>query len=316
MQLAALVAVTGGILIFSLVLIAMSSSGKVIMEKRYKKYLRSDGIDEIGDQVYREKDELTKKNKALKTKLGSRELANYLAMSGVKLSASECLVSWALVTIVPILIVTLAGGNILTAAALGIVGFITPPFLISRSRKKRQEEFNKQLVESLTIMGNAIKSGFSFQQAMESIASEMQPPISAEFKKVLREVNYGISLEDALKHMVDRVKNKDLDLLVSAVLTSAQVGGNLSDVLEVISDTVKDRIKIKAEIRVLTSSGRMSGMIIGALPVFIILILMLINPLYFTSFVETSIGKAMLVVSMLLEITGFAVINKIVNLKY
>jgi tight adherence protein B len=316
MNLSVLIAASGAILIFSLVHIAMSSGRKAVMETRFKKYLPYSGIEEIGDQVYKEKEESSRLKKSLKSKLGSRELSNYLAMSGVKLSASECIISWAAITILPILLVTFAGGNILTAAALGIIGFILPPFLISRSRKKRQEEFNKQLVEALAIMKNAIKSGFSFQQAMESIANEMQPPISTEFKKVLREVNYGISLEEALKHMVDRVKNPDLDLLVSAVLTATQVGGNLSEVLEVISETVKDRIRIKASIRVMTASGRFSGIIIGLLPIFIILVLMIINPEYFTSFFESLIGKIMLAVSAIMEVTGFLVINKIVNIKY
>lgn len=116
--------------------------------------------------------------------------------------------------------------------------------------------------------------------------------------------------------MVERVKNKDLDLLVSAVLTCSQVGGNLSDILEVISETVKDRIKIKAEVRVMTSSGRTSGIIVGLMPVFIILILMLLNPSYFESFFDTQIGKVMLALSVLLEGIGFAVIHKIVDIKY
>lgn len=116
--------------------------------------------------------------------------------------------------------------------------------------------------------------------------------------------------------MVERVKNKDLDLLASAVLTSAQVGGNLSEILAVISETVKDRIKIKNEVRILTSSGRTSGLIIGLLPVFIILVLMLINPEYFNSFFDSQLGKFMMVLSVVLEATGFAIINKIVNIKY
>jgi tight adherence protein B len=116
--------------------------------------------------------------------------------------------------------------------------------------------------------------------------------------------------------MVDRVKNKDLDLLVSAGLTSMQVGGNLSDILEVISQTIKDRIKIKAEVRVLTSSGRTSGTIIGLLPVFIIVVLMLLNPQYFESFLKDIIRKIMIAHSVILETAGFLVIRKIVDIEY
>jgi tight adherence protein B len=123
-------------------------------------------------------------------------------------------------------------------------------------------------------------------------------------------------MQEALGRMVQRVDNLDLDLLISSVLTSQQVGGNLSDILEVISDTIKDRLRIRAEIRVLTTSGRASGLIIGLLPVFIILILMVINPDYFTSFAESLAGQVMLGVSVALEVLGFLVINRIVNIKY
>lgn len=305
-----------GLFIYALVTIFLSANGKVIVKGRFLKYLNSATIDEVQYQVLKEKQENAKKKKLLKYRLANKEFSNYLAMSGVKLSATEYIGLWALSTLIPMLLVLMFKGNVITIMGIGIIGFAVPPFFVQRAGKKRQEEFDKQLGESLVIMGNCIKAGFSFQQAMESIATEMQPPISIEFSKALREVQYGISLEDSLRHMVERVKNKDLDLLASAVLTSAQVGGNLSEILGVISETVKDRIKIKNEVRILTSSGRTSGLIIGLLPVFIILVLMLINPEYFRSFFDSQLGKFMIVLSVALEVTGFAIINKIVNIKY
>ena len=313
---ALLAAIFGGIFVNMILTLILSSNEKLIVNGRLSKYIKSPIIEEVSDQVLKEKRKNAKSKKKHELRLASREFSNYLAMSGIKLSATEYICLWLIMTFFPMLVVVFFHGNIITAIGAGIIGFALPPFFVQRSRKKRQEEFNKQLGESLVVMGNCIRAGFSFQQSMESIASEMQPPISTEFTKALREVHYGISLEDALRHMVDRVKNKDLDLLVSAVLTSAQVGGNLSDILEVISETVNDRIKIKAEVRVLTSSGRISGIIIGLLPVFIILVLMLINPGYFGNFFKNPIGKFMMSLSAVLEITGFTIINKIVNIKY
>ena len=311
-----LLSVVAGFFIYALVTIILSANDKVIVKGRFSKYLNISTIDEVQYQVLKEKQENAKKKKLLKYRLANKEFSNYLAMSGVKLSATEYIGLWALSTFMPMLVVLLFKGSVITITGIGIIGFAAPPLFVGRAGKKRQEEFDKQLGESLVIMGNCIKAGFSFQQAMESIATEMQPPISTEFSKALREVHYGISLEDALRHMVERVKNKDLDLLASAVLTSAQVGGNLSEILGVISETVKDRIKIKNEVRILTSSGRTSGLIIGLLPVFIILVLMLINPEYFRSFFDSQLGKYMMVLSVVLEVTGFAIINKIVNIKY
>ncbi|MDD3874712.1 MAG: type II secretion system F family protein, partial [Methanosarcina sp.] len=163
---------------------------------------------------------------------------------------------------------------------------------------------------------NCLKGGFSFRQAMDSIATDMSPPISSEFSIALREMRFGVSQEEALRHMTERVKNRDLDLFVSAVLTSVQVGSNLSEILESISATIKDRIRIKQEVRVLTSSGRISAIIISLIPVFIILMLMIINPGYFTSFFESTIGKIMVGLSIVLEIIGFSIIRRIADIKY
>ena len=311
-----LISALSGALVYSILTLILSSSSKTRMERRLSKYFKKSDFDEVRLEVLKEKRKKAKKNKPNKFRLASDEFSNYLAMSGVKLRATEFVWSWVIIAIVPALLAFLLSDNLITALGVGIIGLAIPPILVQRSKKKRQNEFNKQLGDSLSIMENCIKAGFSFQQAMESIAADMQPPISTEFQKTLREVQYGISLSEALRHMVDRVKNKDLDLLVSSVLISAQVGGNLSDIMEVISDTVQDRLKIKADVRVLTTSGRFSGIIIGLLPVFIMLFIMLINPDYFNSFVASDIGKIMLTASVVLEAIGFLAIRKIIDIKY
>lgn len=310
---ALLLSAAGGLLIFFLLYAFIPVSERSIVKDRFSRYFRSFGIDDVRVQVLKERH---KGAKSRPQKALGKELTNYLSMSGVSLSGREFLMIWSFTTFIPIFTVFLLGGHAITASGLGLIGFFAPPLFIQRSRKKRQEEFSKQLGEALVLMGNCIRSGFSFQQAMESIAKEMQPPISTEFSRAVREMHYGVSMKDALNHMVDRVKSQDLDLLVTAVLTSSQVGGNLSEILDVISETVRDRIKIKAEVRVLTSSGRSSGMIIGLLPIIIILMLMVLNPQYFGSFFDSSIGKTMMIISAVLELTGFAIINKIVDIKY
>lgn len=305
-----------GVFIYSFCTILFPSDKNLIVRNRLAKYYKKANIDEIQVEVLKEKQRKKKNKKAHRLQLASKEFSNYLVKSGVKLRPTEFIISWVLSATIPTLIAFLAAHNIITSLGIGIIGLAVPPFLVQRSRKIRQSEFNKQLGESLTVMKNCIKAGFSFQQAMESIASEGQPPISTEFTKTLREVHYGVSMEDALKHMVERLENKDLDLLVSAVLISAQVGGNLSDIIEVISDTVQDRLKIKSEVHILTTSGRFSGIIIGLLPVLIILILMIINPNYFKTFAISEIGKIMLTCSAILETFGFIIIKRIVDIKY
>lgn len=175
---------------------------------------------------------------------------------------------------------------------------------------------NERIGDSLTIMSNCLRSGLSLQQAMVSISKEMPEPISKEFSRVLREIKYGSTIEDALNGLVDRIKSKDLELMVSAILIQRQVGGNLSEILNNISSTILSRIKIQNDIKVMTATGRVSGIIIGLLPLGVGLILMVLNPEYFQVFFETQLGIGLLVLCALMEGIGFFCISKIIKIDY
>lgn len=313
---AILISIFGGIFVYTIIFIGQPVPEKVVVKQRIMKYFKKKPLEDIEEQVIRERYEKFQKKKAGNRKLVSKELADYVSSSGIKLTPSEFLYTWVGMTFVPMILLLIFRVNIITVIAIFIIGLGTPPLLLKRAQEKRQEEFTKQLGEALVVLGNAMKGGFSFRQAMESVTADMQPPISTEFEKTLREMRFGVSMEEALQHMSERLKNQDLNLLVSAVLTSSQVGGNLSDILETISSTIKDRIRIKQEVRVLTSSGRVSSVIIGLLPVFLILVLMILNPDYFSSFFQSVIGKIMLAVSIILETIGFLLIKKIADIKY
>ena len=303
--------------IYTLIMLLFGSSPKTKIRSRLNKLAENVELEYIHDAVINEKKKHRKeKKKARKGLVVSRRFEESLAMSCINLNAQEYITIWAMLTVLPGLVLSILRINVIAIMGVCLIGFALPPFLVRRSKNKRALLFNKQLGESMTIMGNCIRSGYSFQQAMGSIAREMQPPISTEFARVVREINYGTSMEQALNHMVERVDNKDLELLISAVLTSQQVGANLSEILDTIAETVNDRIKLREEVRVLSSQGRMSGVIIGLLPVAVILFLMIMNPSYFGDFASSSLGRIMLAVSVIMEILGFICINKIVDIKY
>lgn len=310
-----LISITIAILIYLVLYSVLSSNSTEQVRFRLSRYFKENNVDDVQEQFIREKTEEENKRKKQRFKLASQEFSNYIASSGIKLKANEFIVFWAGLTLIPMIVVVLFGGSIITGLALVIIGIAVPPFIVSNARKKREDLFNAQLAQATILMGNSIKGGFTFLQSMESVAEDMQPPISTEFARVLREIHYGVKQSDALNHMVERTKNKDLELLVSAVLTSAQVGSNLSEILDTISSTIRDRIKIKMEIKTLTAQGRVSGLIIGLLPLVLVLALMVISPGYFAGFFESDIGKILVVVSIILEAIGFAFINKIVNIK-
>lgn len=284
------------------------------IKRRLRVLSKDREMENIHDEVMKEKKNKTRGERRFT--LISKKFEENLAMSGIKLNAQEYLKMWLGATIIPVLLMLLLGRNILTAIGAGVIGFAIPPIFVQNSKKKRQQLFNKQLNDSLIVMSNCLKSGYSFQQSMESIATDMQPPIATEFTKTLREIRYGVRQEDALNHMVERVKNKDLGLLVSAVVTSTQVGGNLSEIMDTISSTIKDRIKIRDDIRVLSAQGRISGVVIGLIPVAMALLLMLVNPEFMLNFLESDIGKVMIGIGVVLEAIGFAVIRKIVDIEY
>ena len=313
-MLIAVIALCAALIVYSVIVLLFTNVPKEQVQKRLNQLAANVELEYIHDAVLNEKKKTRKEKK--KTKLISRRFEDNLAMSGIRLSAQEFVMLWMALTAGPGLIGSIMDMELVAILGLCVVGFAIPPIMVQRSRAKRQQLFNKQLGESLTIMSNCMRSGYSFQQAMGSIAKEMQPPISTEFARVVREMNYGTSMERALNNMVARVDNKDLEMLISAVITSTQVGANLSEILDTIAETVSDRIRLREEVRVCSAQGRMSGIIIGLLPVVVILFLMILNPTYLTDFVEQPIGRALMILSVFLECAGFFAINRIVDIKY
>lgn len=161
-----------------------------------------------------------------------------------------------------------------------IFGLYVPRMYLNYAANRRMNTFNGQLGDTLNLWVNALRSGYSVLQAMESIATEMPVPVSREFERVVQEVRLGLGLEQALANMYRRVPSEDLDLVITAVNIQREVGGNLAEVLDNISFTIRERVRIKGEIRTLTAQGRVSGWIISLLPIGLGFVLYLMNREY------------------------------------
>jgi tight adherence protein B len=200
-------------------------------------------------------------------------LARELARADLKLKPSEYLALWAGTTIgVPILFIVLSTilptlGNPIVILVGGLVGFFLPRFWLGRRRSGRLNSFNKQLPDTITLIANALRAGSSFLQAIELVVRESRPPISTEFGRVIREVNLGLPFEQALENMVRRVRSDDLELMATAISIQHTVGGNLAEILDSIAFTIRERVRIKGEIRTLTAQQRLSGYVVGFLPI-------------------------------------------------
>ena len=256
-----------------------------------------------------------KKNPNRKNPFKLEQIAEELYVAGVALRAEEFITIWILTGVVIPAIALFLGAPTTVCIGLVVLGAGAPITWVTIKKNKRLALLGTQLSDALAIICNALRVGQSFQSAMKNVADEMEEPISREFMRVYRETQYGMPLETSLARLVNRTKNPDLELMCSTVIIQRQIGGNLSVILQNISDTINQRIRLRGEIRTLTSAGRMSGYIIGALPVFIILLLMFINPGYIEMFFVTRSGRIMLVISVILEAIGFTLVNRIVNIK-
>ena len=198
---------------------------------------------------------------------------------------------------------------------MGFVGaFIFCMLYVNVYISRRQAAFVNQLGSTLMMVSNALRAGFSFMQAMELISNEMDAPIGTEFKKVVNEINLGSTVETALENMNSRLKSSDFDLVVTAVLIQRQVGGNLSQVLDNISNTINERIKMKNEISALTAQGRLSGIIVGLIPIGICIMVLSSDPNYFDPMIESEKGRFFLGMAVLLEIMAVIIIKKVVDI--
>lgn len=255
-------------------------------------------------------------NRSEKSRKLMDTLFDALISADIMMRPEEFALVWIVVTFVPSGLAALFGAGILPSLTLAGLGAFMPLLFIKIKKDKRLKVFESQLGDTLIMMCNSLRSGFSFQQAMDNVAMDMPAPIGVEFSRVCNEIRYGSTMEEALENMADRIKSPDLLLVVSAVCIQRTTGGNLSEILTIISNTIRDRLKIKGEIRSITAQGRTSGLIIGALPAFIAVALMLINPSYMSTFFTTSAGRIMLIVCVVMEVFGFLAIRKVVTIKY
>ena len=205
--------------------------------------------------------------------------------------------------------------NIIISSIIAIICWMSPKFVLNSKIKSRLRRLNGQLSDAIVLISNSLKAGYSFFQAVDIVVKEMSGPISEEFFKLQKEINLGMTTEAALDKLVKRVQSEDLELIVTAVLIQRQVGGNLSEVLDNISSTIRDRVKVKGEVKTITAQGRMSGLIISILPPALCGILYLLSPEYMGELFDNPIGIGIIVTAVFLELIGIYFVSRIVKIE-
>jgi len=201
------------------------------------------------------------------------------------------------------------------ALLFGVIGFFMPKIFIWRTKKKRLQLFDNQLVDGLNVLSNALRAGLTLVQAIETLESEMYPPISQEFGLVIREYRVGVPLNEAMENLVKRIPSADLSLLVTAINIVHSVGGNLREIFDTIAKMVTERHKLELKTKALTAQGKSQGIIVGLLPTILGGIFFLLDPELMRPFITTTIGNVGIGAIILLQIMGYLMIKKIITIE-
>ena len=239
-----------------------------------------------------------------------------LVRAGLPVKPSEFLV----LVLVGTVAITSLVWLLLHVLALTILAALVCPLLaymiVSMLRTSRQRLMEQQLSEALVLIASSLRSGYSVLRSIQTVSQEMAPPIANEFGQVAQEVSLGLPMEDALRHLALRVPSYDVQLMVTAITIQLEVGGNLASILETLAATIRERNRIRAEIAALTAEGRLSGIILLALPVIMALLIFVLNRPYLMPLVTTTFGQALVVVGVCLQLAGALVIKRMLDMDF
>lgn len=304
------------LLVLLIVGLVISLRTEAQVEERLARYLEEEKLTQAEKKA--ERSALTEwLNKRMeKTPRGS-VIARELARADLKLKVSEYFaLLFMLMSGLALISYIIAPSPV--SILIGVVaGYILPQVYIKRRQAQRLHRFEEQLVDMLNLMVSGLRAGYSTLQALEAVSNELSPPISEEFRRVTQEIRIGIPQEKALENLLRRVPSVDLDFIVTAMNVQREVGGNLAEILDTISETIRERVRIKGEIRTKTAQARASATIVSLLPVLLSLYLWFVNRAYFMTFFSNGLlcGLLALGSAAMLIIIGYTVMMRIANIE-
>lgn len=215
----------------------------------------------------------------------------------------------------PLLVARGQAAGILIGIVFGLIGYMLPSVYLALRIRRRTRAIERQLVEGLTHVANSIRAGFAMLQAIDAAAQRIDPPLSEEFGRLVADVRLGASLEDALLAMGDRVGSYDLDLVITATLIQRATGGNLSEILDNVAETIRERDRIRGEIRTLTAQQRFAAWVLSLWPAVLALVFFLLNPDLMSNLWTETAGIILLIIAGSLQLLGFMTIRRIVGIE-
>ncbi|HWQ45484.1 MAG TPA: type II secretion system F family protein [Longilinea sp.] len=261
-------------------------------------------------------------NKRVERSSFGEKISKSLARADLRLKPGEYIALMLIAAVGVGIVAWFIFGQSIPFGLIGAVGgMYLPNMYVQNQQKKRLQKFNEQLSDMLNLMVNGLRAGYSTMQAMEAVAKELPPPICDEFRRVVQEMSLGVPMEKALDNLLRRIPSDDLDLCITAMNVQREVGGNLAEILDTISFTIRERVRIKGEIRVLTTQVMYSGKFLAILPLIVMGILYLLNPAYMNEFFNPAnntpfpCGYFALGLSAVLIALGYFVMTKLSNIE-
>jgi tight adherence protein B len=319
--------------IFLIAIGVATSGGNSQLSQRLERYASADAKKAAAgggglQEMIHSSVALAQLNKVVEQRDFGANLARDIARADLKLKVSEFLAIWAASIVgIPLLMVVLSLGlptlrNPIVLLIGVLFGFFLPRLWLGRRKAGRLNAFNKQLPDTITLLANALRAGSSFLQAIELVVRESRPPVSTEFSRVIREVNLGLPFEQALENMVRRVRSDDLELMATAISIQHTVGGNLAEILDSIAYTIRERVRIQGEIKTLTAQQRLSGYVVGFLPIGLAGFLFVAAPNFMDPMFRNPpdvlglpAGVVILIFGGIMMFIGFMFIRKIVDIE-
>ncbi len=249
----------------------------------------------------------------------SARTALQLERAGLQLRVSEYLTFRLLAALLGFLLVALFSGGhpvgLVAAAMAAVFGFMLPAFIVQALTARRVQKINDQLDQMASMVSSSLKAGFGLLQSLDQAAQQLSPPLSNELLRVIHETNVGATLEDALAALAERVESYDLDMIVTAILIQRTVGGNLAEILDNVGYTIRERVRIQGEVNTLTAQKKLSGIVIGLMPVALVLLFFATSPDYMSVLFTHTAGRILLVIGAVLDLVGLLMIRRIVTVE-
>jgi tight adherence protein B len=284
------------------------------VDARMSTYVNSEAVDSQSPAVF-EPQFAEKLNAVIKRQSFAERIEQDLAQANLLLTVPEYLLIRLAVPLVLSIIALLIWRSILLVPFAMALGYVLPILWLKQRRSRRNRDFNDQLGETLSLTAASMRGGFSLVQSLSNVAKDSQEPTKSELRRVGQEIQLGLSLTQSLDNLVMRMESEDLDLVATAIKIHARVGGNLTTILDNISTTVRERAKLRREVRVITSMQRISSYVIGFLPVGLALVIFTINPTYIMKLFAPGWTLCIPSGAVLMWVLGFLVIRKIVDIK-